>query len=140
MTTEIFETPAATGEKTTIRFCGVNFTLEDLEDYEFIHLFDAVVDHGSDLVERAANMPMHVYEQHKERHIKQLAENSLHIVLLDREAERRKALPASTGPDLCDDCRRLSTPIDPNELCDDCVGVCNDWEGDRAAEPDFVAA
>jgi hypothetical protein len=141
MSTLVLETPIADiGEITTIRFCGVNFTLETLEDYEFVQLFDAVIDHGSDLVERASTWPMHIYADRKEAHKKELAENARLIVLMDAEAGRRNSLPASTGPALCSECIQLSLPLDPSELCDDCLEVCNDYEQDRYIEPDFIAA
>jgi hypothetical protein len=140
MTTMLDVTPTATtGELTTIRFCGVNFTLEALDNTEFEQLYDAVIDHGSDLVERASTWPMHIYADRKEAHKKQLAENSLHLALLDKEADRRKTLPTSTEPQLCPDCSYLVQPIDPNDLCPGCVEVYNLIAEDRAEEPDWAS-
>lgn len=97
MNTTTLDSPATTGELTTIRFCGVNITLEDLDLEEFESLYDRVIDHGADLVEQAENWSASIWEQRKARHQAALDQNSLNLELLEKEDNRRKGLAATAA-------------------------------------------
>lgn len=114
---------------TTINFCGTAHTLETLKNYEFIQLYDEVVSHACDLMERSRTMPLRVYSQYQASCDRAIADTASLMVLLDIEDTRRKALP--TGPALCLMCEGLH---DPGDLCDECQEAYNDFEGSRYVE------
>lgn len=56
----------------------------------------------------------------------------------DPEPDPTSPAPAAivTGPELCEDCKGLH---DPEDLCDACQELINDWESDNAPDWDVLA-
>jgi hypothetical protein len=82
-------------EEFTICHCGKNYLLPELDDEELENTYDLVINHGSDLVERAANWTAAEFVARKASYERALSQQVYNLEVFDREFNRRKRAVAA---------------------------------------------
>lgn len=99
--------PVPAPTRTAITFQGALFFLEDLSGSEFEELYDRVVDHGCDLVERAENWTATQWAERRQGYEQQYAANGFLLEHLEREEVRRRTGQAAPHPTECAGCSQV---------------------------------